>query len=154
MRVLKTLSALALLSGGVAAQTAEATLFAARIGAVDVPAVAKFYQSVFGLHEVNRLALGADTEIMLNFGATLEAAKANSNAQIVVLSRKPDAVASPMAHMIFQVQDIAAVAKKVTTAGGKLVGEPQSFGDSGISFLFALDPAGNTFELIYFPPAK
>jgi hypothetical protein len=58
------------------------TLAAARLGALDVTGAAKFCQSAFGMHEVTRLDMPGIKEIMLNFGDSVEAAKANTNASI------------------------------------------------------------------------
>jgi hypothetical protein len=56
---------------------AGAALNAARVGAKDVTALAKFYEAAFGLQEVNRLKMPGRLEIMLNFGDSVAAAKAN-----------------------------------------------------------------------------
>ena len=56
---------------------AENALFGGRVGAADVPKVAKFYETVFGLKETNRLELPGLFEIMLNFGDSVDAAKKN-----------------------------------------------------------------------------
>src|SRR5690242_17000940 len=53
---------------------AQNSFYAVRIGAVDAPAVAKFYESVFGMQQV----LQRGQEIMLNFGTSEAAAKANT----------------------------------------------------------------------------
>ncbi|MEJ0008445.1 MAG: hypothetical protein WDM77_19305 [Steroidobacteraceae bacterium] len=66
---------------------AGVALNAARVGAVDVAALARFYQAAFGLQEVNRLELPGRLEIMLNFGDSVAAAKANPAAQIVIMHR-------------------------------------------------------------------
>ena len=71
MRTVRTL-ALAFSSLLVLASVAhaQATLNSARIGAMDSVALAKFYESAFGMQETNRLGLPAGPEIFLNFGAT------------------------------------------------------------------------------------
>ena len=130
---------------------AEVTLNAARVGAVDVPALAEFYKTAFGLHEVNRLEFPGVVEIMLNSGADADAARANRNAQVVIMSRESDEVQDAVPHLIFSVTDINAAAASVKDAGGKLDGDPQQFGDSGIFLVFGADPAGNRFELLQFP---
>ncbi len=57
---------------------------APRVGAVDVPKIAKFYETVFGLKETNRLELPGLFEIMLNFGDSVDAARKNTNPMVVV----------------------------------------------------------------------
>jgi hypothetical protein len=55
---------------------AQVTLNSVRIGAKDTAALAKFYQSAFGMQEVNRIDAPGGPEIFVNFGATPDAAKA------------------------------------------------------------------------------
>ena len=50
---------------------AGVSLNGVRIGAKDVLAVEKFYQSAFGMQEVQRIQTPEFIEVMLNFGATL-----------------------------------------------------------------------------------
>ena len=130
---------------------ADVTLNAARIGAEDVVALAKFYQSAFGLQEVNRLEFPGMLEIMLNFGDTVDAARANANAQIVIMPRPSNQLEDPVPHIIFNVTDIAATVAAIKAAGGSMDGEPRPFGDSGMVIGFVVDPAGNRLELIQ-PP--
>ena len=56
---------------------AEVTLNSVRVAAKDTETLAKFYESVFGMQEVNRIAVPGGPEIFVNFGASVEAAKAN-----------------------------------------------------------------------------
>ena len=58
-------------AGGTA--RAEVTLNSVRVAAADTVAVAKFYQSAFGMQEVNRIDVPGGPEIFVNFGATVEA---------------------------------------------------------------------------------
>ena len=133
------------------AARADVTLNAGRIGAEDVAAAAKFYESAFGLKEVNRLELGPNIEIMMNFGATVDAAKANANSQVVIMHRDTNAIQDPVPHLIFNVTDIGATVAAIKAAGGSMDGEPQAFGNSGLMIGFARDPAGNRVELIQRP---
>jgi predicted enzyme related to lactoylglutathione lyase len=144
---------LAVVGATVLATTAHAdvTLNAVRLGAVDVEALARFYQTAFGLREVNRLQFPGMLEIMMNFGESVEAAKANTNAQVVIMSRKSDSVDDPVPHIIFNVTDMTATTAAVKAAGGKMDGEPRPFGDTGIVIAFFVDPAGNRGELIQWP---
>ena len=138
-----------LLSAGAAG--AGVTLNAARVGGQDVPALAKFYEDAFGLKEVNRLQLPNAVEIMMNFGATADAAKANKNAQVVIMHRDSNELKDPVPHVIFNVTDMAATVAAVKAAGGKVDAEPRPFGNTGIVIGFATDPAGNRIELIQQP---
>ena len=127
---------------------AGVTLAAARIGAVDVAEVAKFYQSAFGMQEINRLEFSGMKEIMLNFGDTVEAAKANPGPWIVIMSRASNDIKDTVPHLVLYVTDMKATAAAVKAAGGAVDGEPRAFGDAGMIVGFAVDPAGNRMELI------
>jgi predicted enzyme related to lactoylglutathione lyase len=149
-KILVALGAVLAVAG---AAQAGVSLNAARVGAADVAATAKFYESAFGLQEVNHFELpGGGAEILMNFGESVAAAKANTGAQIVVMHRASDDVKDSIPHLIFTVTDMAATAKAITAAGGKMDGEPREFGKTGIMIGFAVDPAGNRIELIQ--PAK
>lgn len=132
----------------VSAASADVTLNSVRVAAKDTPALARFYQSAFGLHEINRLELAQGPEIFLNFGATLDAARANPNARIVIMPRDADALEDPVAHVILNVTDIAATAAAVKAAGGSMQREARPYGDTGLMIGFAVDPVGNLIELI------
>jgi predicted enzyme related to lactoylglutathione lyase len=129
-------------------QSAEFSLAAGRIGAKDVPALAEFYKKIFGMQEINRLAMGQSMEIMLNFGATTEAAKANTGAWVIVMHRDVDSDADPVPHLIFYVQDVKATAKAIVAAGGKITTEPVAVGTSGAWISMGVDPVGNRFEMV------
>ena len=130
---------------------ADVSLMAARLGAQDVLALEKFYEAAFGLKEVNRIEFRGQVEVMLNFGADAQAAKANSNAQVVIMHRDSDAIADTVPHLIFDVSDVKATVAAVKAAGGKVDGEPRPFGNSGMIIGLATDPAGNRLELIQRP---
>jgi predicted enzyme related to lactoylglutathione lyase len=133
-------------------QAAGITMNAVRVGAKDVAATAKFYQTAFGMHEVQRISQPNFLEIMLNFGATPEAAKASKGAQVVIMQRAADDGSDTMAHVIFEVADVQAVVKAAVAAGAKAERAPFKFQDTWIGML--IDPAGNHIELLQFPPAK
>ena len=135
-----------------AAARAEVTLNSVRIGAKDTVALAKFYQSAFGMQEVNRLETAGGPEVFVNFGATVDAAKTNKNLRIVIMHRDSDATKDPIAHVILNVTDIAATAAAVKAAGGTMDGDPRPFRNSGMVIGIAVDPAGNRIELIQRPP--
>jgi predicted enzyme related to lactoylglutathione lyase len=130
---------------------ADVTLNSVRVGAVNTVALARFYQSAFGMQEVNRLETSGGPEIFLNFGATVDAAKANKNLRIVIMHRGSDTINDPIAHVILNVTDMAATAAAVKAAGGSMAGDPRPFGTSGVVIGIAVDPAGNRLELIQRP---
>jgi predicted enzyme related to lactoylglutathione lyase len=127
------------------------TLNSARVGAADVAALAKFYEVAFGMQEVQRIQMPASLEVMLNFGDSVAAAKANPGAQIVILHRESDAQKDSIAHLIFNVTDIQATAAAITAAGGKMERAPFVFGNTGITIGLAVDPAGNHIEMLQQP---
>lgn len=150
--MMKRAVALGLMSALIgAAQAGGVTLNAARVGAEDVAAAARFYETAFGLQEVNRLEFRNQLEVMLNFGANLADAKANRNAQVVIMHRESNALKDPVPHVILDVTDMAATAAAVKAAGGTMEGEPHEFGKTGIVIGIANDPAGNRIELIQRP---
>jgi predicted enzyme related to lactoylglutathione lyase len=134
-----------------AAAPAGTTLNGVRIGAKDVAALARFYQAAFGMHEVQRIQTPQFLEIMLDFGATAEAARANAGADVVIMQRDADDGKDTMAHVVFTVTQMDAVYAAAKTAGAKFDREPFSYGNTGIRIAMGIDPAGNHFELIQFP---
>jgi predicted enzyme related to lactoylglutathione lyase len=130
---------------------AGVTLNGVRIGAKDVLAVAKFYQTAFGMQEVQRIQTPQFIEVMLDFGATVEAAKANSNGDLVIMQRASDDVNDTLPHVVFNVTDMAATVKAVKAAGGRMESDPTEFGKTGILIGMGIDPAGNHFEMIQQP---
>jgi predicted enzyme related to lactoylglutathione lyase len=132
---------------------ADVSLNAARVGGEDVKALAEFYKTAFGMQEVNRLEFPGMLEIMLNFGDTADAAKANSNAQVVIMHRASNDIEDPVPHLIFNVTDITATAAAIRAAGGMMDGDPRPFGNSGMMIGFGRDTVGNRFELIQ-PPQQ
>jgi predicted enzyme related to lactoylglutathione lyase len=145
--ILKSALALGAISvAGIA--VAAVTLNSVRVGAQNVEALGKFYQAAFGLKEVNRLSFPGGSELFLNFGDSVDAAKANTSAQIVIMHRDSDELADEVPHLIFNVTDVAATAAAVKAAGGTMDGDPRPFGNSGLVIGFARDPAGNRIELI------
>jgi predicted enzyme related to lactoylglutathione lyase len=128
---------------------AGASLFGGRVGAVDVPRLAKFYEAAFGLREIDRLEMPNLFEIMLNFGDSVQAARTNPNPQIILMRRESDDIKDTIPHLILSVTDIAATVAAVKAAGGKLDGEPRAFGK--IKLAFVIDPAGNQIELLQLP---
>jgi predicted enzyme related to lactoylglutathione lyase len=130
---------------------AQVTLDSVRISAKDTIALANFYHAAFGMQEVNRIENPTGTEVFVNFGATVEEAKANKSPLMVLMHRDSDDVKDPVAHVIFYVKDMAATVAAVKAAGGSMTGDPRPFRNSGIMIGIAIDPAGNRIELIHRP---
>ena len=130
---------------------AQVTLNSVRIGAKDSVALAKFYQTAFGMQEVNRIDAPGGPEIFLNFGATVEAAKANRSEPLVIMHRDSDDLKDPIAHVIFNVKEMAATVAAIKAAGGSMAGDPRPFRNTGVVIGIAIDPAGNRLELIQRP---
>ncbi|HEX4137354.1 MAG TPA: VOC family protein [Bryobacteraceae bacterium] len=142
------LSATLLLAG---AASAQVTLNSVRVGAKDTIALAKFYQTAFGMQEVNRIASQAGPEIFVNFGATADAAKANKSEPIVLMHRDSDDLKDPIPHVILNVKNMTATVAAVKAAGGSMAGDPRPFGNTGVVIGIAIDPAGNRIEMIQRP---
>jgi predicted enzyme related to lactoylglutathione lyase len=140
-----TISAALLLAG---AAHAQVTLNSVRVGAKDTAALAKFYQTAFGMQETNRINAPGGAEIFVNFGATADAAKANKGEPIVITHRDSDDLKDPIAHVILTVKDMAATVAALKAAGGSMTGDPRPFGNTGIVIGIAIDPAGNRIEMI------
>lgn len=130
---------------------AQVTLNSVRIGAKDSVALAKFYQAAFGMQEVNRIDAPAGPEVFVNFGATVDAAKANKSEPIVIQHRDSDDLKDPIAHVIFTVKDMAATVAAIKAAGGSMAGDPRPFRNTSTVIGIAIDPAGNRIELIQRP---
>jgi predicted enzyme related to lactoylglutathione lyase len=130
---------------------AQVTLNSVRVGAQDTAALAKFYEAAFGMHEVNRINVPGGAEIFLNFGATVDAAKANKSEPIVITHRDSDELKDPIAHVIVNVKDMAATVAAVKAAGGSMAGDPRPFGNTGVVIGIAIDPVGNRIEMIQRP---
>jgi predicted enzyme related to lactoylglutathione lyase len=143
-----TLSATLLLA---CAAYAQVTLNSVRIGAKDTVALAKFYQAAFGMQEVNRIDAAGGPEVFVNFGATIESAKASKSEPIVIMHRDSDDVKDPIAHVILNVKNMAATVASIKTAGGSMAGDPRPYGNTGVVIGIAIDPAGNRLELIQRP---
>jgi predicted enzyme related to lactoylglutathione lyase len=131
--------------------SAQVTLNSVRVGAKDTVALAKFYETAFGMQETNRINAPGGPEIFVNFGATVDAAKANKSEPIVIMHRDSDDLKDPIAHVILNVKDMKATVEAIKGAGGSMDGEPRPYGNTGIVIGIAMDPAGNRIELIQRP---
>jgi predicted enzyme related to lactoylglutathione lyase len=143
-----TVSATLLLAS---AARAQVTLNSVRIGAKDTVSLAKFYQAAFGMQEVNRIDTPGGPEIFVNFGATIDAAKAIKSEPIVIMHRDSDDLKDPIAHLILNVKDMAATVAAIRAAGGSMAGDARPFRNAGVVIGIAIDPAGNRLELIQRP---
>lgn len=146
---MKRLFAAVLLVAGAA--PAQLVLDSVRVAAKDTIALAKFYHDAFGMQEVNRVVNPGGTEVFVNFGATVEEAKANKNPFLILFHRDSDDAKDTVPHLIFRVKDMAATVAAIKAAGGSMTGEPRPFGNGGTILGFAVDPAGNRIELIQRP---
>lgn len=122
-----------------AAASAQVTLNSVRIGAADTVATAKFYQAAFGMQEVNRIEVPGGPEIFVNFGATVDAAKANRGLPVVIMHRDSDAAKDPIAHVILNVTNMNATVAAIKAAGGSMDGDPRPFRNTGIVIGIATD---------------
>jgi predicted enzyme related to lactoylglutathione lyase len=137
-----------------AATFAQVTLNSVRIAAADTVAAAKFYEAAFAMQEVNRIDVPGGPEIFVNFGATVDAAKANKGLPIVIMHRDADATRDPIAHVILNVTNMNATVAAIKAAGGTMDGDPRPFRNTGIVIGIATDPAGNRIELIQRPQTQ
>jgi len=139
-------------AAGMTLAQADNTVLAVRLSATDVPALAKFYETAFGLKEIDHVG-DPPTEIIMRYGATVEAAKAGSSPEFLVAAREAGETAGPMAHAIFQVSDIAATLAAVKAAGAKVMGDAATvpIGGAPIKIATATDPQGNVLEIMELP---
>ena len=128
---------------------AQVTLNSVRIGAKDTVALAKFYQAAFGMQEINRIDAPGGPEIFVNFGATIDAAKANKSEPIVIMHRDSDDLKDSIPHVILNVKDMTATVAAIKAAGGSMDGDAKPYGTTGIVIGIAIDPSGNRLELIH-----
>jgi predicted enzyme related to lactoylglutathione lyase len=130
---------------------AQVKLDSVRVAAKDTVALAKFYESAFGMQEVNRIDTPAGPEVFVNFGATVDAAKSNKSEPIVLMHRDSDDVKDPIAHVILNVKDMTATVAALKAAGGSMAGDARPFKNTGLVIGIAIDPAGNHIEMIQRP---
>lgn len=131
-----------------AAGNAQVSLNSVRVVAKNSEALAKFYAAAFGMQETNRLQTQNGPEVFLNFGATAEAARANTSPAVVIMQTAEGPANDPVMHVIFTVRNAAATAAAAKAAGGTVAREAAQFGTSGTFIAFVVDPEGNRIELI------
>jgi predicted enzyme related to lactoylglutathione lyase len=137
---------------GLTLARADNTVLAVRLSASDVPALAKFYEEAFGLKEIDHVGEPA-TEIIMRYGATVEAAKAGSSPEFLVAAREPGETTGSMAHAIFKVSDIAASLAAAKAAGATVMGDAATvpIGGAPIKIAMITDPQGNVLEIMELP---
>jgi len=148
MRVLKLAMAVcALTAATAAAQESGIRVRSVRVLATDPEAIATFYEKAFGMSETRRAANSATfKEIIINSGATAEAAKKAMTTPIVIATRPKDAPAGAMASLILQVPDLDKAIESAKAAGATLLRAPGK--TEGLNFAFLKDPDGNQIELV------
>lgn len=130
---------------------ADVTVLAVRLGAKDVPALAKFYDAAFGLKEIDHVGQ-PPTEIIMRYGATVAAAKAGSSPEFLV-ARDPGAANDPIMHAVFRVSDLAATVRAAKAAGATVKSDVASITIGGMALKSAtlVDPDGNVLEIMELP---
>ena len=130
---------------------ADVTVMAVRLPAKDVVALAKFYDTAFGLKQIDQVGQ-PPTEIIMRYGATAAAAKAGSSPEFLI-EHRDGVTASSQAHAIFRVSDIAATVAAAKGAGAKVQGEIATvpIGGAPIKIATVVDPDGNVLELMELP---
>ena len=120
-----------------------------RVAAPEVARTAGFYQAVFDLKVVRTIDRdGALYESILNYGATKEAAAANTAPKLVVILKKADAPEPSVSNLVFGVKDLDAILSKAKASGGTVSRPATTSAATGSRIAFIKDPAGNEIELI------
>jgi len=134
------------------AASADVTVLAVRLGAKDVPALAKFYESAFGLKEIDHVGT-PPTEIIMRYGATAEAAKAGSSPEFLVARRDPAAGPDTIMHAVFRVSDLAGTVRAAKAAGATVKSDvaPITIGGMALKSATLVDPDGNVLEIMQLP---
>ena len=138
---------LLMLSAGAALAEPTVGVRSVRVGAADVPKTAAFYQAVFGLKEVGRNERPGLAEIILNWGATLDEAKAARTPKVVIINQPAEAKA-PVSNIVFRCTEITTLVARARANGGTIEREPTKSATSGATIAFIVDPAGNRIEVI------
>lgn len=131
---------------------ADSTVLAVRLGANDVTALAGFYESAFGLKQIDHVG-EPPTEIIMRYGTTVAEAKAGSSPEFLVQKREAGATGGEIAHAIFRVSDINAAVAAAKAAGATMNGDVVSvpIGGTPIKIATLVDPDGNVLEVMELP---
>lgn len=131
---------------------ADVTVLAVRLGAQDVVALAKFYETAFGLKEIDRVGQ-PPTEIIMRYGATRAAANSGSSPEFLVARREPGAANDAIPHAIFRVSNLSAAIAAAKAAGAMMKSDVASVhvGSMPVKVATLVDPDGNVLELMQLP---
>jgi len=131
---------------------ADVAVLAVRLGAHDVVALANFYETAFGLKEIDHVGQ-PPTEIIMRYGATVAAAKAGSSPEFLVARRGPGAGDDSIAHAIFHVSNMDATVAAAKAGGAMVKSGVASIQIAGMPVKVAtlVDPDGNVLELMELP---
>ena len=122
-----------------------------RVSAVDVAKAAEFYKTAFRMQEILRYERPNFLEVILNFGGTVEEAKAAKTTRIALITRAAGAQPEGVSNIVLNVGDMDAVMKRVAAGGGTVDRAPTKSATSGNLIAMIRDPAGNRIELIMQP---
>ena len=151
MNLVKLCAACILAATMATAQESGIHVRSIRVLATNPEALAKFYESAFGMSETRRPADTATfKEIVLNSGSTVEVAKKASTTPIVIATRPKGAAAGSLASLILQVPDMGKAIQSATAHGATVIRPPSQSGE-GLNFAFVIDPDGNQIELVMTP---
>ena len=150
-RTMTTMLAIAAATWAMCA-SADVTVMAVRLAAKDVATLAKFYETAFGLKEIDRVGQPV-TEIIMRYGTSVAAAKAGSSPEFLLTHRDGGAAADTVAHAIFHVSDMTAAVAAAKAAGATMKGDVASvkIGNMPVKVAQLLDPEGNALELMELP---
>src|ERR1700743_3746516 len=81
---------------------ADVSVLAIRLGAKDVVALAKFYETAFGLKAIDQVGQ-PPREIIMRYGATVAAAKAGSSPEFLLATLPAGATNDTIKHASFHV---------------------------------------------------
>lgn len=131
---------------------ADVSVLAVRLGATDVTALATFYDTAFGMKEIDHVG-EPPTEIIMRYGATVAAAKAGSSPEFILIHRDAGAASDSIPHAALHVSDLAATVAAAKAAGATIQSEPASIEIGGMPVKIATvaDPDGNVLELMELP---
>lgn len=151
MRALIVAAALALTAASPALAADWVNVRNVRVAADDVAATADFYKAAFGMQEIQRYERPGFLEIILNFGRSVEEAKAATSTRIALITRRADQKAEGVSNMVLNVGDMDAVMARVTARGGTVEKAAARSAASGNVIAMVRDPSGNRVELLMRP---
>ena len=144
-------AALALAAASPAAAADWTNVRNVRVAADDVSVTADFYKAVFGMQEIQRYERPGFLEIILNFGRSVDEAKAASSTRIALISRRAEQKPEGVSNMVLNVGDMDAVVARVVAKGGTIEKAAARSAASGNVIAMVRDPSGNRVELLMRP---